>query len=93
MEQAFIGFEIAGVSYEQVFMTVSNLVPDAVLGINFLQENIVVINSAERRFDTRLYSSNCEHNLYDSLPKDKMGVALIPNPEFQLSFPESQTTK
>jgi len=40
--QALIEFKI--VSYEQVFMLAPNLVPDAILGINFLKENNVVIN-------------------------------------------------
>jgi hypothetical protein len=42
--QTLIGFEIEGISYEQVFMAVCNLVFDAILGINFLQENKFVIN-------------------------------------------------
>ena len=35
--QALIEFEIGGVSYEQVFVLAPNLVPDAILGINFLK--------------------------------------------------------
>jgi hypothetical protein len=60
--QTFIGFEIDGASYEQVFMAVCNLVLDANSGINFVHENKVVINVAERRFETRSYSSDCERN-------------------------------
>jgi predicted aspartyl protease len=47
--QALIEFEIDGVSYEQVFMIAPNLVPDAILGINFLKENNVVTNLTEGR--------------------------------------------
>jgi hypothetical protein len=74
-------------------MIAPNVVPGAILGINFLQENKVVKNIAKRRFETRRYSSNCETNFCDSLPEDKIGVAVISNPVFQLNFPESQTTK
>jgi hypothetical protein len=40
--QALIGFEIDGVSYEQVFMIASTVVPGAIFGIRFLKENNVV---------------------------------------------------
>lgn len=50
--QALIEFEIDGVSYEQVFMIAPDLVPDAILGINFLKENNVVISLTEGRFKT-----------------------------------------
>jgi len=80
--QALNGFEINDFSYEKIFMTVTNLVLDAIIGINFLRENKVVINLAERCFETRWYSSDCELNIYDSLPKDETEVAVISNPEF-----------
>jgi len=67
------------------------LVPDAILGINFLKENNVLINLTEGRFRTRRGGSNCEHKFfYDSLPKNKVGAGLISNPKFQLNFSESQ---
>ena len=72
-----IGFEIDGFSYEQVFMIAPNLVPDVILGINFLQESKVMINLAERRFETRRYNYNCGHNFYGSLAKDKIGKFCI----------------
>jgi hypothetical protein len=73
-------------------MMAPNLAPDAILGINFLQENDVVINVTEGRFTTRRDGCNCEHKfLYDSLPKNKVGVVgLISNPKFQLNLSESQ---
>ena len=62
-----IGFEIDGFSYEQVFKIAPNLVPDVILGMNFLQESKVMINLAETRFETGRYSYNCGHNFYGSL--------------------------
>jgi hypothetical protein len=89
--QTLIEFEINGVSYEQVFMIAPNLVPDAILGINFLKENNVVINLTERSFKTRRDGSDCEHKFfYGSLPKNKVEVDLISNPNFQLNFSELQ---
>jgi hypothetical protein len=70
---------------------VSNLALDAIFGINYLEENNVVINLPEKLFETRRYNSDCERKFYVSLPKDKMAVAIISNPEFHLKFPESQT--
>jgi hypothetical protein len=58
--QFLIEFEIDGVSYEQVFMIVPNVVPDAVLGISFPKENNVVINLTEGRFKTPRNGSDCE---------------------------------
>jgi len=70
--QALIEFETDGVSYEKVYMIAPNLVPDAILGINFLKENNVVINLTEGRFKTRRDGSDCEHKFfYGSLPKNK----------------------
>jgi hypothetical protein len=78
-------FEIDGVSYEQVFVTAPNLVPDAVLGIHFLHEKNVEINFAEERFRTRKNGSNYEHrSSYSSLPKSEMGVGLVASPGVQL---------
>ena len=89
--QALTEFEIDGVSYEQMFMIAPNLVPDAILGINFLKENNVVINLTESRFKTRRDGSDCEHEFfYGSLPKNKVGVGLISNSKFQLNFSELQ---
>jgi predicted aspartyl protease len=51
--QTLIEFERDGFSYEQVFMIAPNLVPDAILGINFLKENNVVINLTEGSFKKR----------------------------------------
>jgi len=83
--QALIEFEIDGVSYELVFVVAPNVVPDAILKINFLKETNVVMNLTEGRFRTRMDGFNCEHKFfYDSLPKSKVGV--------QLKFSESQTT-
>ena len=48
-----IEFEIDGVSYELMFMIAPNVVPDAILRINFLKENNVVMNLNEGRFRTR----------------------------------------
>jgi len=69
-------------------MIVLNTVRDAVLRINLLQENKVVTNLAERRFEMRRDDYNCEPKFYGSL-SNKMAVALISNPEFQLKIPES----
>jgi len=89
--QALIAFEMGGFSYEHVFMIVPNLVPDAILGINFLKENNVVINLTEGRFKTRSDGSDCQLKLfYGSLPKNKVGIGLISNPKFQLNFSELQ---
>ena len=86
-----IEFEMDGVSYEQVFMIALNLVPDVILGINFLKENNVVISLTEGRFKTRRDGSDCEHKFfYGSLPKNIVGVGLISNPKFQLNFSELQ---
>jgi hypothetical protein len=72
-------------------MIAPNLVPDAILRINFLKENNVVINLTEGRFKTRRDGSDCEHKFfYGSLPKNKVGVGLISNPKFQLNFSELQ---
>ena len=46
----------------QVFMIVFNTVRGAVLRINLLQKNKVVINLAETRFETRRDDYNCEPN-------------------------------
>jgi hypothetical protein len=71
--QTLIEFEMDGVSYEQVFMIALNLVPDAILGINFLKENNIVINLTEGRFKTRTDGSDCEHKFFcGSLPKNKV---------------------
>jgi len=84
-------FEIDGVIYEQMFKVAPNLVPDVILGINFLKENNVAISLTEGRFRTRRYGSNCERKFfYDSLPKNKVGVGLISSPKFQLYLSESQ---
>jgi len=89
--QALSEFEIDGVSYEQVFMIAPNLVPDVILGINFLKENNVVFNLTEGRFRRRRDGFNCEHKFfYDSLLKNKVGVGLISNPKFQRNFSESK---
>ena len=89
--QALIEFQIDGVRYEHVFMIAPNLVPDAILGINFLKENNVVINLTEGRFKTRRDGSYCEHKFFcDSLPKNKVRIGLILNPTFQLNFSELQ---
>jgi len=84
-----IEFDTDGVSYEKVFVIAPNLVPDAILGINFLKENNVVINLTGGCFKTRRGGFDCEHKFfYDSLPKNKVGVGLISNPKFQLNFSE-----
>ena len=89
--QALFEFEIYGFSYEQVFMIAPNLVPDAILGINFMKENNVVLNLTEGRFKTRKDGSDCEHKFFfGSLPKNKEGVGLILNPKFELNFSELQ---
>jgi hypothetical protein len=89
--QALIEFKIDGVSYEQVFMIAPNLVPDAILGINFLKENNIVINLTEGHFKMRRDGSDCEHKFfYGSLPRNKVGVGLTSNPKFQLNFSELQ---
>ena len=59
-----IEFEVDGVSYEEVFMTAPNLVPHAILGINSLKENSVVINLNEGRFKTRRDISDSEHKFF-----------------------------
>ena len=59
-----IGFEVDGVSYEQVFMIAPNVVPVAILGVGFLQENNVVINFSDGRCKTRKDGSVCEHKRY-----------------------------
>ena len=62
-------------------MTAPNLVPYAILGIDFLKENNVVINLTEGSFKTRRDGLNCERKFfYDSLPKNKVGDGLISNP-------------
>jgi hypothetical protein len=89
--QALIEFEIGGVRYEQLFMIAPNPVPDAILGINSLKEDNVVINLTEGSFKTRRDGSDCEHKfLYGSLPKNKGEVGLISKPKFQLNFSELQ---
>jgi hypothetical protein len=89
--QALVEFEIDGFSYEQVFMLAANVAHGAILGINFLKENNVMMNLTEGRLKTRRDGSNCEHKLFhDSLSKNKVGVGPISNPKFQLSFSESQ---
>ena len=48
-----------------------NLVRDAILGINFLKENNVVINLTEGHFMARRDFSDCENKfVYDLLPKN-----------------------
>jgi hypothetical protein len=60
-------------------MIAPNLVPDAILGINFLKENNVVINLTEGSLKTRRDGSDGECKfLYGSLPKNKVEVGLIP---------------
>jgi hypothetical protein len=72
--QALIEIEIDGFSHGVVFMIAPNLVPDAILRINFLKQNDVVMNLTEGRFGTRRDGFNCEHKFfYDSLPKNKVG--------------------
>jgi len=84
-----IEFKIDGVSNKQVFMIAPNLVPDTILGINFLKGNNIVINLTEGRFKMQRDGSDCEHKFfYGSLPKNKVG--LISNPKFQLNFSELQ---
>jgi hypothetical protein len=76
-KEALIYVEIDGVINEQVFIIAPVLLPDAVLGINFLKENYVVIDLSEGRFKTRRDSSDCELKFfYVSLPKNKVGVGL-----------------
>jgi hypothetical protein len=88
--QALNEFEIDGVSYEQVFMIAPNLVPDAILGINLLKENNVMINLSEGSFKTLRDGSDCEHKFfYGSLPKNK--VEVISNLNFLLNFSELQS--
>jgi hypothetical protein len=53
-----------------------NPVPAAILGINFLKVNKVVINLTERRFERRRDGPNCEHKFCDSLPMDKWELPL-----------------
>jgi len=63
-----INFEIGRFGYEQVFMVAPKPLLDAILGINFLKENNVVINLNEGRFKGQMDGSNCEHQFcYDSL--------------------------
>jgi hypothetical protein len=72
-------------------MIAPNLVPDAILGINFLKENNVVINLTEGSFETRRDGSDCERKFfYGSLPKNNVEVDLISNLNFQLNFSELQ---
>jgi hypothetical protein len=72
-------------------MTAAILVPYAILGIDFLKENNVVINLTEWSFKTRRDGWNCERKFfYDSMPNNKVGVRLIPNQKFQMNFSESQ---
>jgi len=62
--QALIEFEIDGVKYEQVFMILPNLEPDAILGINFLQENDVMIDVARKCFRARKGEEDCTHSFF-----------------------------
>ena len=51
-----------------------NLVPDAILRINFLKKTNVVMNLTEGRFRTRRDGFNFEQKFcYDSLPKNNVG--------------------
>ena len=76
--QALIEFKIDGVSYEQVYMIAPNLVPVAILGINFLKETNVVINLTEGCFKTRRDGFHCEHKFfYGSFPKYIVEAGLI----------------
>jgi predicted aspartyl protease len=85
--QALVEFKINGFSYEQVFMIAPNLVPDAILGVNFLKENNVVIDLTEGRIKARKGGSDCEHEFfYGSLPKNKFEVGFISNSEIQPKF-------
>ena len=47
-----IEFEIDGVSYELVFVVAPNLVPDAIVKINFMKDTNVLMNLTEGRFRT-----------------------------------------
>jgi hypothetical protein len=86
-----IEFEIDGVSYEHVFIIAPNSILNAILGINFLKEDNVLINLTEGRFKTPRNGADCEHKFfYGSLPKNKVGVGLISNPKLQLNFSELQ---
>jgi hypothetical protein len=76
------------------FMIAPNLVPDAVLGINFLHKNNVEMNFAEERFGTRGNGSNYQRKFfYDSLPKGKVGVGLVARLEVESNLIGSLTTR
>jgi predicted aspartyl protease len=66
--QALIEFEIDGVKYEQVFMISPNLEPDAILGINFLQDNDAVRSVTEKCFRTRKCEVSCAHSFFFIIP-------------------------
>jgi len=93
--QAFIEFEIDGVSYELVFMIAPNLASDVILRITFLKENNVVINLTEGSFKTPRDGFNCEHKfICDSFSKNKVGkweLALYQT-RIQPKFSELQST-
>ena len=83
-----LGLVWLGTVYKQRTM------PEAILEINFLRKNNVVINLAEGRFEMRRDGSNCERKFcYDPLPNDQVAVDHISTPELQPRFPESKTTK
>jgi hypothetical protein len=92
--QALIEFAIGGVSYEQVFMIAPNLVPYAILGINFLHENNFEMNLAKGSFRTRRNGSDYERKFScGSLPKGEMGVGLVASPGVQLNLTELLITR
>jgi hypothetical protein len=65
-------------------MIAPNLMPDVILGVNFLKENNVVIDLTEGRVKARKGGSDCEHGFfYGSLPKNKFEVGFISNSEIQ----------
>jgi hypothetical protein len=76
--QALIEFEIDGVKYEQVFMVSPNFEPDAILGINFLQDNDIVIDVTEKCFRTQKGEVSCAHRFCNnSFKKDSRSWVCI----------------
>jgi hypothetical protein len=64
---------------------------DAILGINFLKENNVVINLTEGHFMARRDGFDCECKVFfDTLPKNGVGVGFVSDPEIQLNLPDLQ---